>query len=145
MKLEGDLDDPQVSEGSDNEGDELVKGYNFNLFHFIDQQESREKAFVQLTKKHTKLYQRSIDLNNYDEFLGKIFGGYAAFSVSYHNDIHALDVMQMSSTIMAGGMAQIAQLNDLEVLAVLIGAACHDFGHDGFNNQYHGQIKSDRF
>lgn len=37
MKLEGDLDDPQVSEGSDNEGDELVKGYNFNLFHFIDQ------------------------------------------------------------------------------------------------------------
>jgi len=32
-------------------------------------------------------------LKNLDVFLDKIFHGYASYGVSYHNEIHALDVM----------------------------------------------------
>jgi dual 3',5'-cyclic-AMP and -GMP phosphodiesterase 11 len=42
-------------------------------------------------------------------------------------------------------LKEVAQLSDLQVLACLIGAVCHDFGHDGFTNQYQAQIKSARF
>ena len=29
------------------------------------------------------------------------------------------------------------KLNDLDKLAMIISAACHDLGHDGFTNSYH--------
>lgn len=48
-----------------------------------------------------------VQLNNYDLFLTKIFHGYSDFGVSYHNDLHALDVMQLSSGILREGMAKI--------------------------------------
>jgi hypothetical protein len=42
--------------------------------------------------------------------------------------------MQMSSTILDAGMSKFANLNEIDLLAVIIGAFCHDFKHDGFNN-----------
>jgi len=40
----------------------------------------------------------------------------------------------MVSTILTAGMASFAKLNEIEILAMLIGSVCHDFKHDGFNN-----------
>lgn len=36
-----------------------------------------------------------------------------------------------------GKLINIADLEHIDILAFLIAAVCHDFGHDGFNNGYH--------
>lgn len=35
--------------------------------------------------------------------------------------------------------------NDLDVLSLLVASLAHDMGHDGFNNGFHKNIKSQRF
>ena len=35
-------------------------------------------------------------------------------------------------------------LNKLDCLSVLIGAVCHDLGHDGYTNSYHVNKITDR-
>ena len=77
-------------------------------------------------------------------FIGQIYKGYKR-EVEYHNDMHAIDVLQMSYLFMTqGNIIQFAQLNELDALSVCISAICHDFGHDGFNNSYHVNTISDR-
>ena len=76
-------------------------------------------------------------MNNFDLFLTKIFQGYSEYSVSYHNDLHALEVMKLSSGILRAGMSEELKLDNLEIVAVLLGGLCHDFKHDGFTNEYH--------
>jgi hypothetical protein len=97
-----------TSETDSDETQPLELGYDFNIFEYIDSSHSRESAFVTLTQRHTELWSRRNKLNNYELFLTRIFRGYAQYEVSYHNDIHALDVMQMSSTLMCAGMASVA-------------------------------------
>lgn len=41
-------------------------------------------------------------------------------------------------------MSEFANLSHLDVTCALIAAICHDYKHDGYNNQYHAQIKSER-
>lgn len=36
------------------------------------------------------------------------------------------------------------KLNDLDKLAFFIAAACHDFKHDGFTNQFHSNTFTER-
>jgi hypothetical protein len=65
--------------------------------------------------------------------------------VEYHNDIHGLDVMQFSYLVLTKfGLIKMASLTSLDILSTLVAAACHDFGHDGFNNVYHVNTISDR-
>jgi hypothetical protein len=80
-------------------------------------------------------------------FLTRISGGYREFNVSYHNDLHAFDVFQMAFVLLSGtsGVASRAKLSSLDCLAALVGAACHDFKHDGFNNIWHKTNNTDRF
>lgn len=40
----------------------------------------------------------------------------------------------MSSTILEAGIKTFAKLNEIDLLATIIGAFCHDFKHDGYNN-----------
>jgi hypothetical protein len=43
-----------------------------------------------------------------------------------------------------GGLINLAELNELDTLSVLIASLCHDFAHDGLNNAYHVNAISDR-
>ena len=36
-----------------------------------------------------------------------------------------------------GELIKIGGLDDFDTLSILIAGACHDYGHDGFNNSYH--------
>lgn len=70
-------------------------------------------------------------------FLTAIRNGYRQ-SVQYHNDLHGADVAQMMYMIIReGNLAEVAQLNYVDLVAAIIAAACHDFDHDGYNNTYH--------
>ena len=81
-----------------------------------------------------------IDTRILDNCLGKIWQCYRSFNVTYHNDMHSLDVSQMTYILLKTGpdcMADILELTPIEQFAILIAGVCHDFGHDGFNNGYH--------
>lgn len=43
-----------------------------------------------------------------------------------------------------GNLIQVGDLNDIDTVALIIAAACHDFGHDGFNNAYHVNANTNR-
>lgn len=43
-----------------------------------------------------------------------------------------------------GGLIELAELNELDTLSVLIASLCHDFAHDGLNNAYHVNSISER-
>jgi hypothetical protein len=77
-------------------------------------------------------------------FIGQIYKGYHR-EVEYHNDMHAMDVLQMSYLFLTqGNVVNFAHLSELDSLAVCMSAICHDFGHDGFTNAFHVNQISDR-
>ena len=77
-------------------------------------------------------------------FIGQIYKGYRR-DVEYHNDMHGLDVLQMTYIFLTQGrVIEFAQMSELDALSVCIAAICHDFKHDGFTNAYHVNTISDR-
>jgi len=60
--------------------------------------------------------------------------------VPYHNKDHAADVLQSMHYILKAGLAKV--MTDLEILATLLAAACHDVEHNGVNNNFHVQSHS---
>ncbi|XP_039234485.1 uncharacterized protein LOC114003827, partial [Pipra filicauda] len=55
--------------------------------------------------------------------------------VSYHNSLHAADVLQSTHVLLATPALD-AVFTDLEVLAALFAAAIHDVDHPGVSNQF---------
>ena len=66
-------------------------------------------------------------------------------SVQYHNDLHGADVMHMCYYYLKQThLARTLDLIELDMLAILISAVCHDLGHDGYTNGYHVNTISSR-
>jgi hypothetical protein len=85
-----------------------------------------------------------LDIHKLTRFLGKIYSGYRR-DVEYHNDIHGADVLQMMFIFLKkGGLLELGDLNELDLLSILIGCVCHDFAHDGLNNAYHVNAITER-
>jgi cAMP-specific phosphodiesterase 4 len=66
-----------------------------------------------------------------------------ATDVPFHNSTHAADVLHAVHFLL-GPCGAAALLSPLSVLALLLAAAAHDAGHDGFNNLYHEHAQTDR-
>ena len=106
----------------------------------------RKATYVTLTKRMLAEALQNlpqIQMGVLDSFLERVWQTQRDFNVSYHNDMHCLDVTQMTYILLQTGPDSFStqlQLSPVEQAAALIGAACHDFGHDGFNNAYHVKI-----
>lgn len=50
----------------------------------------------------------------------------------------------MNIILKLGGLTEVGKLNEFDLLSIIIGSVCHDFGHDGFNNAYHVNSISER-
>jgi hypothetical protein len=124
-----------------------VGSVDFNIHRFIDQI-GRKSAMSVLTfniMRRLFLFPNT-QLNEavLSSFLGQIYKGYRRI-VEYHNDIHAADVLQMLYVMMTqGGLLELAQLNELDIVSAVIASICHDFDHDGLNNMYHVNAITDR-
>ena len=96
------------------------------------------KAIHQIGLQDGYPYQEwTVDQEKMGNFLNKITQTYFQ-GLSYHNDLHGADVMQMSYYFLTTGrLSEIILLSKLDQLAVLVAAACHDLGHDGLNNNFH--------
>jgi len=60
--------------------------------------------------------------------------------VPYHNFTHAFNIVHMSYYILKMTKAR-EYLEDLDILAVMIGAMGHDIDHSGMNNVYYQKTK----
>ena len=43
-----------------------------------------------------------------------------------------------------GQVTNLAELDHIDIMSFLVGAICHDLGHDGFTNGYHINALTDR-
>lgn len=81
-----------------------------------------------------------LDVTRLIEFLAAVEGHYTP--QHYHNSTHAADVVQALGSMMAADQWASA-LEDWERLAIIIGAAVHDLGHPGVNNDFHVRTNSE--
>jgi hypothetical protein len=76
-----------------------------------------------------------LDEEAFFEFINSVRHGYKE-SNQYHNDIHAADVTQMCHFVLTHGVLDVARLQPLDIVALLLSAIVHDFQHPGVNNMY---------
>ncbi|CDW73306.1 3 5-cyclic nucleotide phosphodiesterase family protein [Stylonychia lemnae] len=117
----------------------------FNLFNFSDAV-GRERTLpllaINMLINHG--LESLINEQKYALFLGQVYSAYRR-DVSYHNDLHGIDVAQVANLFLNDGdLIQIAELDNIDILAFLTAGLCHDLGHDGFTNGYHQNAISDR-
>ena len=68
-------------------------------------------------------------------FAKKIQDGY--LDNPYHNKIHGFDVCQTVNVFLSKcKLISLANLNSLDIAAMLLAAAVHDYEHPGFNNTF---------
>lgn len=85
-----------------------------------------------------------VNEQKFNRFLALVYGAYRR-EVQYHNDLHGIDVAHMAHLFLTeGGMIQLAELDHIDIMALLTAGVCHDLGHDGFTNAYHVNTFSDR-
>jgi len=121
---------------------EEVQSPDFNVFE-LDEYIGRKTLFYITNAIFTGLdFVGYYDQEKFKNFMHKITEGYNR-KVPYHNDLHAADVIQTSYVFLSkGNLREKLKLQDLDILAALLAAACHDFKHPGFNNIYLVNTKS---
>jgi hypothetical protein len=99
----------------------------------------REKILPVMTTKFMNDLElmNIVDHTKLGNFLVKLQNTYQT-EITYHNDLHGADVMQFAYYLMMkGNLIEIIHLDKLDCMSLIIAAAAHDLGHDGFNNNYH--------
>ena len=120
---------------------ENIDRFDFDIFKF-SQEIGRLRTLPyavlgMLDKSGINLKQASVDEERLVTFLNAIAYGYRR-EVQYHNDLHGADVAQaVFMFAQMGDFKNRIELTDLDYLAMLVAAACHDYDHDGMTNTYH--------
>jgi hypothetical protein len=113
---------------------ENVGNSNFNIFE-LDEFIGKKCLFYISNSIFTSADLDTLyDKDKWKNFINAITDGYNR-EVEYHNDLHASDVLQTSFVFLTmGKLKEKLSLEDVDIFAILLAAACHDFKHPGFNN-----------
>ncbi|CDW73305.1 iesterase family member [Stylonychia lemnae] len=124
--------------------EEGIDDLKFNIFK-ANQIIGRENSLIIITYHFLSNNEilRSINQDKLMSFLSNIYQGYRR-DVAYHNDLHGADVVQSSQILLNQGLRKMAAFDALDEFSFIIACACHDYKHDGFNNQYHINSLSER-
>jgi hypothetical protein len=120
-----------------------VDRFDFNIFELNELVEKKSLHYIlyEIFDRYN-YFENMLDERKYKNFIFKIIDGYNR-SVSYHNDLHAADVLQTTFIMIEkGNLINKLSLSNSDVLGTLLAAACHDFKHNGFNNNYHMNFRS---
>ena len=118
---------------------EYLQTWYYDVHHHTD--DELYKATVDMFKDRGLLEAFGISEEKLLTFAEEVVEGYT--DSSYHNKYHAFDVMHVSYLLITSCHAG-KYLSKLDELCLLITALAHDIGHDGFNNDFHKKIMSDR-
>lgn len=99
-------------------------------------------VLMDLLSRYDLLERFRISTSTLVAFTERLEHGYEIFGNPYHNSKHAADVTQtIHFLIMHTGLLH--WLTELEIFAMIIAAAAHDFEHTGTTNDFHVNTKSD--
>jgi len=111
--------------------------HEFNVFEYAEAC-GRENVLINISDylfEKNSLYV-FISKKRFETFIDKIRLGYDNL-LPYHNDLHAVDVLQTCSIFMQYlDLIKSIQLTFLDVCGFLIAAIIHDFKHPGLNNSF---------
>lgn len=141
MDTEGEEEFDKLAQKEDDIISEILDWKSFDVFHMSSLTNGRPLCYTTLRVLETLgMFERlQLPLHRMKNFLMK--AEYQYCDPSYHNSIHAADVVQaLGSILMADKL--ITCLTDIETLAVVISAAVHDIGHPGVNNDFHARTNS---
>jgi len=94
-----------------------------------------------LWDKYGFLKVYGIEKQTFFNFADRLERSYGKHKNTYHNSIHATDVLQ-TVHVMLNHTGLYHWLTDLELMAMLFGAAIHDAEHTGTTNAFHVAIQS---
>ena len=98
-------------------------------------------SFVRDLFYHLGLHKMfNIDAEKLTRFIAKVGDTYN--DVPYHNYNHAVSVLHGVYVFLVVANLK-KRLTPVEILALFVGALCHDLGHDGFTNGFHIATMSD--
>ena len=118
----------------------LIDSSEFDIFSLNDMEKDKTTFLVaNEILSNTDVVKEGIVPNDIlEKFIQTVLSGYDRINVLYHNDFHAVDVMQTLFTILTvGRLPEKMKLSGIDVFAMLVGAVCHDLHHTGQNNTYH--------
>ncbi|KAI9208239.1 Pde4d2 in complex with inhibitor Npv [Polychytrium aggregatum] len=110
--------------------------FNFPIFDFANATMDRPLMVMthHLVTKTGIMNRLALPMDKFLRFISTIEEGYHA-DLTYHNSIHATDVLHCINYIIS--LPNITKLfTDLEILALFVAAAVHDYDHPGVNNNF---------
>lgn len=115
-----------------------IEDFDFNVFELNDIVGTNSMLYV-CNEIFSSLYfyEDVIEEKRFRKFVSKITEGYDRKNVVYHNDLHATDVTQTLFVMMEkGSIYYKCNLLEIDYIAVLVAALCHDYKHPGIGNPY---------
>lgn len=115
----------------------LVEDFDFDIFKFENIAKKDSLLYCAYNIFDVlNLFEDIIPEKAFNEFIKSITNGYDR-NIAYHNDIHALDVLQTTYVILEkGSFYYKLELSELDYVSILLSAICHDYKHPGFGNSY---------
>ena len=118
----------------------LIDSIQFDIFSLYDMEKEKTTFLIanEILSNLELIKIGLIPINILENFIRKVISGYDNINVIYHNDFHAVDVMQTLYTILINGkIMEKMKLTSIDFFSILISALCHDLHHTGQNNTYH--------
>lgn len=115
---------------------EKLDTLEFDIFDLKEKTNDKELTTLTslLLHKHSLYSHFHIPINKFLRFMDKITSGYNR-NVKYHNATHASDVCQtLYYFIINGNWISKAEMGNVDITSMILGAACHDYEHPGYNN-----------
>jgi len=110
--------------------DKYLDELDFNIFEFRAACNGDEllTLMAHLFEKHSLLDSLGIETDVFNRFILRIQTGYP--NNPYHNSTHAADVVQTTNyLIVKGNFIERAELSNLELAAMYLASAVHDYEH----------------
>ena len=123
----------------------LIDSTQFDIFSIYDIVKDKTTILIsnEILLNLNIVKENLVDIKILENFIKKIISGYDRKNVLYHNDFHAVDIMQTLYTILTKGkIIEKMKLNQIDIFTILISAICHDLHHTGQNNIFHINSKS---
>ncbi|KAL7740328.1 hypothetical protein ACLKA6_018770 [Drosophila palustris] len=112
--------------------------WTFDVFALTEAASGQVIKYVayDLLNRYGAMHKFKIAPGVLEVFLHRVEEGYCRYRNPYHNNLHAVDVMQsMHYCLCNTGLMN--WLTDLEIFASLLAALLHDFEHTGTTNNFH--------
>ncbi|KAH8242047.1 hypothetical protein KR038_011378, partial [Drosophila bunnanda] len=118
--------------------------WTFDVFALTEAASGQVVKYVayELFNRYGSIHKFKIPPGTLEAFLYRVEEGYCRYRNPYHNNLHAVDVMQTIHYCLCN-TGLMNWLTDLEIFASLLAALLHDYEHTGTTNNFHVMSGSD--